>query len=946
MGQALPEIFGGGGMHNGIYVDFALTDKPKKSYKGGAGSGNFGHAGRPGEIGGSGEGGPAAAEAVPKVSKVTQELMNQVATIGFEGKKPEPKPSNVDLSDPDSVMAAMDPSERRQIERNLEGTKDDYVESNMNEWDEPSFEDLLDELDAEEIAKDAGYSEEQIHEDLTTVIHDNMSFGTNEEKADGVFLLGALDDWKRTEGGYGENGVADAIREIENTGKLSVRLQGSLSDYEHSAQDAIQEQQDSKFSDLRDSKRDDARTGYEEAWEMDMKDEEKQRLVDEFLEENPDRFQDESEPDPPAAPATAEAPAAESPLAGTGGSWYGDGYGGAYGGGGGTQRFDVSTSDGRKFEITAYGRSISGKSNVDIQFRDTDDGFGKTGKGGGTEVFGKVIPPIVALIKHDNPDTVTFSAMFEDANHKYPGNSEYDAKSGESRARLYSYLAANLLRLEPDRFAISWDDSMHRSYLIGRTADRVKIMEYVTAQVNSAGPAYAGSIHEIKPRKAADTFSGFSGAGASSIQEIKAEIRPEWYTKAFWRKWEREHGKVTFDNGPLDGSGREKKEYDPNQPRDEGGRWTDGGGDSSSPGDSGPKNEPRSRMQLAIRSEPVTPTPGIPHSPDVHADHNGDGVTDSARVGVPADEVPPPPPIPRIPNLTPHEREAEESFASAYEKNSDEMAKQFRDDAISHAKPGEPPTFGTDDAKVLFGAWNGKRKDGSDMAPEERADVRATLNVALHQTANAIAKNAFLKHLDTLKAGDEILVTVGGCGAGKGYALSQVPEAVAMKVASKAVWDSAGDQNATENVWIQKEAEKRGLVANYVYISSDPHIHWADPKMGVVARAGNPKDGRMVDSHVFADSYAIGAKNHEAFHESNKDNRSARFSFLMNEYGKAADGSTTTKITKVDSVPERDLSIDRNELLSFAESTVSSAPGVPARTQRGALIGDRIWPND
>jgi hypothetical protein len=57
---------------------------------------------------------------------------------------------------------------------------------------------------------------------------------------------------------------------------------------------------------------------------------------------------------------------------------------------------------------------------------------------------------------------------------------------------------------------------------------------------------------------------------------------------------------------------------------------------------------------------------------------------------------------------------------------------------------------------------------------EARAEVRSTLNTPLHQTADAIAKRAFLAHIDGLS--DEmkakgLLVTVGGCGAGKGFAL-------------------------------------------------------------------------------------------------------------------------------------------------------------------------------
>ena len=238
---------------------------------------------------------------------------------------------------------------------------------------------------------------------------------------------------------------------------------------------------------------------------------------------------------------------------------------------------------------------------------------------------------------------------------------------------------------------------------------------------------------------------------------------------------------------------------------------------------------------------------------------------------------------------------------------------------------GDPPTFGTDDAKCLTDAW-------SHPDPDTRANNRATLNVALHQTANAIAKRAFVQHLDTLSKGDEILVTVGGCGAGKGFALKNNPDALAMKSKAAAVWDSAGDQNATENPWILKEAEERGLKVNYVFVHADPKVQWADPDRGVVKRAADPKDGRMVDAMVFADSYAIGAKNHNAFHQANKDNPSASFVFLDN----------TGKPKQIPGVPKEALELDSASLAEFAQSKVKES-SAPERVKSGALVGTRIW---
>jgi len=307
---------------------------------------------------------------------------------------------------------------------------------------------------------------------------------------------------------------------------------------------------------------------------------------------------------------------------------------------------------------------------------------------------------------------------------------------------------------------------------------------------------------------------------------------------------------------------------------------------------------------------------------DVTSDKNKDGVTDAARVGVPAMEVPPPPNVGRVPNLTPHERSVEDAFMKHFQSDPDGVSSQFLKLVKSM---GDPPTFGTDDAKCLTDAW-------SHPDPDTRANNRATLNVALHQTANAIAKRAFIQHLDTLSKGDEILVTVGGCGAGKGFALKNNPDALAMKSKAKAVWDSAGDQNATENPWILKEAEDRGLKVNYVFVHADPKVQWADPDRGVVKRAADPKDGRMVDAMVFADSYAIGAKNHHAFHQANKDNPSASFVFLDN----------TGKPKQIPGVPKEALELDSASLAEFAQSKVKES-SAPERVKSGALVGTRIW---
>jgi len=83
---------------------------------------------------------------------------------------------------------------------------------------------------------------------------------------------------------------------------------------------------------------------------------------------------------------------------------------------------------------------------------------------------------------------------------------------------------------------------------------------------------------------------------------------------------------------------------------------------------------------------------------------------------------------------------------------------------------------------------------------------------------------------------------------------------------------------------------------------------------------------------VFADSYALGIKNHAAFYEAHKDNPSAKFTFLDNR----------TRPSLIDMIPEDGLSLDRHELSQFAVDAVGKADA-PDRVVRGALIGQRIW---
>jgi len=317
-------------------------------------------------------------------------------------------------------------------------------------------------------------------------------------------------------------------------------------------------------------------------------------------------------------------------------------------------------------------------------------------------------------------------------------------------------------------------------------------------------------------------------------------------------------------------------------------------------------------------------------------DVDGDGVQESARVGVPARAVPAPPKLPRLPNLTDDEKAIEARAIEIFEKDPDGVANQYMKmvEASGNAK------FVTDDAKLLFPDYTPKGK-----TPEEVAANRARHNILLHQVANAIAKRAFVKKLDELaKLADDdprksVLVTSGGCGAGKGFALKKGPSEVQDKVSAMgAVWDAAGEQNATENPWIVEECRKRGIKATFVFVDSDPSKTWDGP-WGVVKRAATPPpdgEGRMVDARLFADSYALGAKNMKAFMDKEKDAKDVDFIVLNNR------GAPPPKLEK--EIGKEALSLNADALYKDALKAVEEGGAAPTEAIKyGATIGKRIW---
>jgi hypothetical protein len=162
--------------------------------------------------------------------------------------------------------------------------------------------------------------------------------------------------------------------------------------------------------------------------------------------------------------------------------------------------------------------------------------------------------------------------------------------------------------------------------------------------------------------------------------------------------------------------------------------------------------------------------------------------------------------------------------------------------------------------------------------------------------------------------------------SGKGSALAAQPD---LAKSASATWDAAGEQNATENEWVLEECQKRGIRPTFLFVHADPKQSWS----GVVERAKGI--GRMVDAQLFADSYAVGAKNFNDFHEKHKDKADFVFGVFQGR-GQPA------KIT--DKMPEEALKLDAHDVYEFASNYMDEKKDdLPSYIYDGATFGRRTF---
>jgi hypothetical protein len=219
--------------------------------------------------------------------------------------------------------------------------------------------------------------------------------------------------------------------------------------------------------------------------------------------------------------------------------------------------------------------------------------------------------------------------------------------------------------------------------------------------------------------------------------------------------------------------------------------------------------------------------------------------------------------VPRLERLSPAERETETRIAEAVQRDPAGAVEAARRLAIAAGSPAQP-VFEVDAMKYLFHGY------GTARAPVDEAQrrMRLTQNHALHPSAVAVARLAFLARLDELQAlpasdpARVVFVTSGGCAAGKGDLFAMSRSVVAPGLRFGAVWDAAGEGNALENPWILAAARARGLQVVFGWAEADPATRYD----AVLARA--VITGRVVDVLTFVNSYTEGSAEFRRFLES------------------------------------------------------------------------------
>ncbi len=385
-----------------------------------------------------------------------------------------------------SAIERMSDEDKEKMDEAVTEARDEYVNEHASEFGP-------DDVDKEAVTEQAGYSNKDIADSVREMVrHDDR-------------LVNAVNRWiDADQDGWankpvGTAAIDDILGEMKNADPLlNSNVEGQVKAYRAEAEKKINTALDDAAQEMTDEEREryenrfddeDARHDFVVDWRRDnpreAEDIDRDEIASQFDPESTRHnfLQSWSSSNPPPPKTPAAEPTAGGNLE-SGGTWY-KRSDGDY-----VYRFNVGP--GREFTASAlqgYGGPYD-LSSREIQFYDDRHDFGVTGKGGGTETFAKVVPAVVALIKHDNPDVITFSASGDK-------RAEEGKAQGVSRIKLYDRLTSTLLAADPGRSAKVVDTSSFshptRYYIIYKNEHKDRVTDYLRQQ-------YAQPATDLVPR--------------------------------------------------------------------------------------------------------------------------------------------------------------------------------------------------------------------------------------------------------------------------------------------------------------------------------------------------------------------------------------------------------------------------------------------------------------
>ncbi len=366
----------------------------------------------------------------------------------------------------DEVEELMTKDEKEEMSERLIETKDEIIGEMMrNNYD------AEDDIDLEQVAKDAGYSESRIETTVYGMINDA---GYPEEQANELKSL--VEEWYDSNKLMGVQAVDAVIEAIGD--KAPPDLATKIKDYRAEADIEMEK----ALQEAKDQAEDNHRTMLEE----DFDDSSDRR---EYL--NSFRYDHKEEP---------------RFMGGSGAKdvWGKDGEDDE----GKDSAFQFTTASGNTYTIVADLKTDERMSDypvMEFTFSDAKGLYGVTGAGSAGEVFSKVTAAIVAMVKQQKPPVITFTA------------------TGQSRRKLYDRMTKTVASIFPDYSAVTvrTPNSDTKHYVIAQKPLMGKIREFVQSLSISYTPI-------IEP------LANFKSGHSAIIESVSAELDPAWFTNDGW----------------------------------------------------------------------------------------------------------------------------------------------------------------------------------------------------------------------------------------------------------------------------------------------------------------------------------------------------------------------------------------------------------------------------